>query len=228
MSVFLKAFAAFGIGILKRSYFWLFAIFLDPFDVYSRFKPTMWPVINIPVWLFWAVLGGLFFLTAFLTYLDVWRIANRRIIERISLVDFAELAKRKYGWKLGDDSLESLDLTYGIRQAAIIGIITLEGREGPHGIPQDLNAINPLVPVGVDTLAQAYIEVPGFFEAGVENFYTKIRDPSGDPIEKYRDIHISDKVEAIDWLRNEGPKLKGEQERLNEIEKERHRVTKQR
>lgn len=55
-------------GVGRRSYFWLFALLLDPFDIYNRYKPTAWPRYEIDPSYFWVVLGLLILWTAILTY----------------------------------------------------------------------------------------------------------------------------------------------------------------
>lgn len=68
MRSLLQSFGIYVQGILKRSYFWAFALFLDPFDLYGRFKPPNWPEVQVPNWLGWAVLAALVFWTGLLTY----------------------------------------------------------------------------------------------------------------------------------------------------------------
>ena len=74
----LTALGQFARGVLRRAYFWLFALLLDPFDLYGRFKPSGWPAVTVPTWLFWVVLALLVFWSAFMTSFDLW-LRNRNI-----------------------------------------------------------------------------------------------------------------------------------------------------
>lgn len=68
-------------GVGSRSYFWLFALILDPFDLYSRFKPNSWPSYNVNLDVFFWVLGGIVLWTAFLTYHELWSRSRRDYFE---------------------------------------------------------------------------------------------------------------------------------------------------
>jgi hypothetical protein len=58
-------------GMLRHAYFWGFALFLDPIDLYSRVKPDKSPTFDLPDWIDWSIIAGLFFVSAVLTYHDL-------------------------------------------------------------------------------------------------------------------------------------------------------------
>lgn len=75
-------------GILKRSYYWIPALLLDPFDIYERYKsalPSEWQ-INIAVPNPWAISAFLvlFLWAAILTYHELRR-EHQRLIGKTSL-----------------------------------------------------------------------------------------------------------------------------------------------
>lgn len=56
----------------SRAYFLLFALLLDPLDIYNdRLRPQGWPEYNVSAGLFWGVLAALVVWTSFLTYHDL-------------------------------------------------------------------------------------------------------------------------------------------------------------
>ena len=76
MADFLQSLGSFLWGIIKRSYYWLPAFLLDPFDIYNKFlRPFLFAEskgeANIPVGWFPYVLSGLILWAAFLTYHEV-------------------------------------------------------------------------------------------------------------------------------------------------------------
>lgn len=58
-------------GVWARSYYWAFALVLDPFDIYNRFKPDGWARYDVSLEAFSFVLFALILWTAFLTYHDL-------------------------------------------------------------------------------------------------------------------------------------------------------------
>ena len=215
----LHALGAFLIGILARFYFWIFALFLDPFDLYSRFKPSNWWDINMPQWIGLTALGLLLLWSAFLTYFEIWKTQNTPK-KRLSIVEFAAVARKKFGWRFGGSSQEAFDLVDGIRQAIVDRVLTLEGRFNPTEVPEELKLHYPLRPIDdPEQLSQYVIDIPMFFD-GTTNYMTRVST-------KYfetticRDLHISDTEAALNWLRHEGPKWKGQRAKANEAAKKR-------
>jgi hypothetical protein len=72
MFEFLQSALLFLRGVCRRVYVWGFALFLDPVDLYDRFRRyfdlTSWPELNVPNWLGITVLFGLLFWSAIATY----------------------------------------------------------------------------------------------------------------------------------------------------------------
>lgn len=68
MEEFSKSFADFGKGVLSRWYLWVFALVLDPFDIYNRFKPDDWPRYGVSLEAFLLVSAALVLWASFLTY----------------------------------------------------------------------------------------------------------------------------------------------------------------
>ena len=70
-----RSLGSFIVGILKKIYWLLPSLLLDPFDMFQR-----WCGVNYapPVWLFWLLLGLGLFIAAFLTYNDVKRKLDER------------------------------------------------------------------------------------------------------------------------------------------------------
>ena len=74
MRALLRSLGAFVAGLLRRFYYWGFALFLDPGDVYSRLAPPNWwrpPAVPDP-WP-WVILAALLFWCAVLTYHELRR-----------------------------------------------------------------------------------------------------------------------------------------------------------
>lgn len=66
---------------------------------------------------------------------------------QITLTEVGDIAKRRYGWELGDDSLQSLDLIDGLRQAGIDGRLVFEGRHNARNVPENMKQYHPLQPI---------------------------------------------------------------------------------
>lgn len=135
---------------------------------------------------------------------------------RISVVDFARIAKR-HGWKLGNDNLDSLDLVDGLRQAAVDGDVSFEGRIDVSASERHYGRMtSPLVPVSAGHFANMWIEVPGFFE-GTDNFDVRLYYPGGNqPDVDARDLHLSDVSRAMLWLRTKARAWKGRHQKAED------------
>lgn len=58
--------------MFARAYYWLFALLVDPFDLYNqRLRPSEWPLYELGDNVFWTVLAALVLWTALLTYHDL-------------------------------------------------------------------------------------------------------------------------------------------------------------
>lgn len=81
MGAFCESLWLFLRGVLSRSYYWLFALLLDPTDAYNRFRPADWPRYDVSLEAFFAVLAGLILWTALLTFHDLRVRTNEEIQE---------------------------------------------------------------------------------------------------------------------------------------------------
>ncbi|OFW06504.1 MAG: hypothetical protein A3H96_12575 [Acidobacteria bacterium RIFCSPLOWO2_02_FULL_67_36] len=72
----------FLLGIIRRFYFWLFAFFFDPWDVFERLLTfTVGRPVSIPVppWVFWGWLGCGIALAVFMTYHELHTLYTNRM-----------------------------------------------------------------------------------------------------------------------------------------------------
>lgn len=134
--------------------------------------------------------------------------------DRISLVDLSEIAKTKFGWKFGDDSLESLDYIAAIKQGHSDGHIELEGRANLVERDEEGAIFHTLavLPRSYFDDSRWHINVPKNFD-GTKNFdvYTYCMGMGN---VDFRDLHIRDAASAKRWLRTEAQKYRGQAERL--------------
>ena len=126
---------------------------------------------------------------------------------RISFVELGELAQ-KYGWKLGGNSLQSLDLVEAIRQGAIDGDLQIEGRIEAHHMGEHLKRSTPLYPIRGAQFVNEWIEVPGYF-AGTNNFHIRTYVPGGQSVMDACDLHVSSAYAARKWLLGKAKDWKG-------------------
>ena len=134
---------------------------------------------------------------------------------RISLVEFAGIAAKDFGWKFGNDHYESLDFLSGLKQAHIDGAIELDGRLGCDGKEEDSIIWHPLVAIPRDHLARPYwdFDVPHFFN-GTRNFDISTYRVSGSAEGRFRDIHVRNKAQALEWLRADAQIYRGVAEKV--------------
>ena len=134
---------------------------------------------------------------------------------RVSLVDFASIAAKDYGWKFGNDSYESLDFVAALKQAHIDGSIELDGRLGCDGKEEDSIIWHPLVAIPRDHLTRPNwdLDVPRFFR-GTRNFDISTYRMGGSAEGRYRDIHVRDKAKALEWLKVDAQTYRGVTEQL--------------
>src|SRR4029453_16623073 len=98
--------------------------------------------------------------------------------ERISVVDLAAIAKKKYGWTLGISSLDSLDFLDALRQYGADGKLGFDGREGAFAFAEHMKPNFPLREIPPAHFQLAQFDVPLFFE-GTENYNVSTYTVSG-------------------------------------------------
>lgn len=142
-------------------------------------------------------------------------------VDRISIVEFAELANSQHGWKFGNDSLESLDFVDALSQAGTDGVLEFEGRFGAASASEYMKTYYPLVPILREHLTIARFDIPMFFE-GTENYNTGTCGNDLPTQLTYRDIHLNHKQAALKWLDEEAIKWRGLREAAeNKVQEER-------
>ena len=146
-------------GILKRGYFLFFALFLDPVDIYSRFKPAAWEM-PVPDWAIWIAFGVTFALAVFLSFHEA-RTRPAPKPKRMPLLDLRAYCKKR-GWKFGQSEMDALDFVEALVQGAIDGDVEFWGKfdeygRGPDGSWHD----EPLTRIPPEHFKKYRIEVVG-------------------------------------------------------------------
>ena len=121
--------------------------------------------------------------------------------ERVSFVEFRKLAESEFGWDFNSYSTQLLDFANGIRQAAVDGVLVLDGRLGCTDIPKSMKDQFPLQPIA----CRHFIE----FDINAvldDNYEIQTYRPGQSHTKegRYRDLHLSDKDAATAWLRGVG------------------------
>ncbi len=194
MIPYFKSAWALGAGVLRRAYFLLFALFLDPVDVYGRFKPDGWPNMPIPDWTFWAAFWVTLGLAVFFTFHEARQKAQKRL-QRFTLLELRDYCGKR-GWDVsgnGPHAMEILDLADAIRQSAIFDEARLWGRidkfgNGSMGLTRD----EPRTRVPDDHFQSHNLDVIGMVHA-TDNYDILSYDPGSDGSPSrggYRDLLI--------------------------------------
>jgi hypothetical protein len=134
--------------------------------------------------------------------------------DRISLVEFARIARAEYGWRL-PGSLEILDLIDGVGQALADGAVRGYGRFNPERY-SNLRALY-LVPIPRTYWRRRYLDA--FDALNLEDNLQVVSRRYGDRDRlEYIDIHVN-RIQARAWLAQEGEHWKGQTERKDEERK---------
>lgn len=160
-----------------------------------------------------------------------WAVERQRVLaldpptrERISLLEFARIAERDYGWNF-ESGWEVLDLLIALKHAANDGVIQLQGKKfASWGTP----------PADAWVRAQhVYHDIPRAdwttYDIGIQlpltttfndtdNFDIVVTAVWNDAAPKYYDPHLSDRVSALRWLERTAVATRGFSER-SEAEK---------
>lgn len=140
----------------------------------------------------------------------------------INLLDLALIADQNFDWKLTSDDPSSgwqtWDFTEGLKHAANAGLLSFEGKDfGPDWMPEPnpfVRRAKLFVPIKrEDWLAHGLqIFIPmGNFHDTADNFHNQIGGMQAR--RRYFDVQISDRNAALNWLKSEGPKCRGQSER---------------
>lgn len=129
-------------GIATRAYFLLFALFLDPIDLYSRFFPEA-PALPLPGWAIWAVFWGALGVAVLLAYHEV-RMKVEKASVRVPLLQLRDFCAQK-GWNVtgnGKGALEIFDIADAVQQSVMFGEAKIWGRhdkwgQGSMGLTKD-------------------------------------------------------------------------------------------
>lgn len=196
---------------------------------------------QIPIWALGAVMAARLLLAPYWMWLEQATQSEAALpVEKehaepavpISLLELSQLADREFGWKLtsGDPSSgwQTWDLSDGLKHAANNGVLGFEGKRfAIYSSPPD----NPFLRRG--ELFQKIessdwhrlmltISVPGSdFTMATDNFELSICSSLAGNNTRYWDVRLTDRDAAERWLRSEGPRLKGESEKLHVAEEDR-------
>ncbi len=189
-------------GVLRRFYFWLPAVFLDPFDLYDRFKsslperlqveisfPSKWGLIALVVLLAWA---------AVLTFHKV-RIERDAFAQNRSPQPDMPLSQAVQGilgitelW--GDGSAGPIGQTLSdIRQQAHLGTISVWGR---RDCPDGLESAYPLTEMHREDWDYIGISYLDFLSN--EKGTTEVRRTNAN-VERYHDLHLNAAQVRLIW-----------------------------
>lgn len=128
--------------------------------------------------------------------------------EKISILELIDLADEKYGWRCkADDSVHSLDLVFGLRQAGINGEITFVGRRNRYS--PDITHREPLLPI--DALHWYDYELDPLKAIQTHNnadVWSWKKIPVTDWAGGYADVHAN-KAHATTWLKQDAEQYKG-------------------
>lgn len=164
-----------------------------------------------------------FFVAAFAVWLEQdnrMRALDVRHPVRISLIDLAHVAEHEFGWNFSS-GWEALDLSTGLGHAGSDGMLTLEGKKITWSYVPDRPETRARFfyePIPREMWAAEQLELyitalPEF--GGATNFDIYIAGPA-DKTPRFYDIHVSDVAAARQWLKESGPKFRGQHERWHD------------
>lgn len=178
-------------GVLSRAYFLVFALFLDPIDVYGRFRPSWTPEVLLPNWAFWAAFWIAFCIAILLAYHDA-RLTIPSNTMKVSILELRAYCVRM-GWEIGGPtSLDVMDLADAIRQSAISGDIAIWGRLDRYGNgSMGLVKNEPRIRIPAEHFQNYWIEVTTLVRAA-HNLETQTYQPGSNNWSQgsYRDLLI--------------------------------------
>ncbi|PPC87523.1 MAG: hypothetical protein CTY31_08070 [Hyphomicrobium sp.] len=131
--------------------------------------------------------------------------------ERISIVDLAALAQQSFGWNLDASGWEVIDLNTGLKHAANDGFLKFDGKTGGERAGDPFRRSQILfqpIEQGEWRLHSLQVTTPGLTYIGVDNFDVTASGYSRDA-PRYYDLHVSDRRDAIAWLKHRSGKFRG-------------------
>lgn len=171
---------------------------------------------QVPIWILAGVMAVRLIMAPYwMAKTDAKEIARLKAIEnglrnqtaprRISFVELRAIAT-EYGWDFADYSDQLLTFTYGIRQAAVDGKITVEGRKGCVRMPESMSGLYPLQPIPKEHLLDWWIDPPRDKNWSVRTYQPGSGSGSDDNC--YVDLHLNDETWVRAWLATDAEALK--------------------